>query len=272
MVTPTRKQVKNSKQTAKRLDKLERSLAKKLLSFYNSRIKPSITPVPILRQKLTADLRALIRKAVQESYLVGTETVGNTLTEKVPEFDLFISTSDVDNIAALGDRMTEQFWNTAAKLRQRDEELKLTAAGQLIPKPKFDQQAAMIGIAAAATFNAFNTAVRKKLPEVLATAKPTLVPAPPFPRGPGPPPPGASKPAVFEFNAEVPFEIRRLKLGGKVMFLTKRDAEVDKKICAPLDGKEWDADDPNIITPWVDTHPHCRCQLIPVVEPELAER
>ena len=47
----------------------------------------------------------------------------------------------------------------------------------------------------------------------------------------------------------------------RVRFTTQHDAKVDDEICARLDGKEWDIDDPFIIVPPELTHPNCRCTL-----------
>jgi hypothetical protein len=32
-------------------------------------------------------------------------------------------------------------------------------------------------------------------------------------------------------------------------------------ICAPLEGQTWELDDPEMLTPVIDTHPNCRCRL-----------
>lgn len=147
--------------------------------------------------------------------------------------------------------MANQFWTTTAKLVQRENEF-VVKADELVPKPSFDAKAAMIGLAALFTFSAFNNAVKSKLPILV------------------PPPTIESTRQINDqiiaqnLRLDIDFEIKRLK--GRVRFTTQHDARVDPTICAPLDGTEWDADDPDIVVPPTDTHRFCRCHLIPIVE------
>jgi len=244
---------------------LENSVNRRLNALYNKKIKPyaALLPIEIFKQRHDAEVRTIIRKAVQDSYLHGTEVVNDAILAKAPDFQLFTSVTDITNIAAIAEQMTNQFWITTGKLVQREHEFVLED-DELVKKRSFDTKAAMIGIGAAAVIIAYNRSIQSKLPVALANA--------PLP----PPPPPISTPspsfdnAEFNIELDVPFEIRELGLTGRVRFTTKQDAEVDPKICAPLDGMEWDAGDPGIVIPVDDTHKYCRCKLIPIVEsPEI---
>lgn len=51
------------------------------------------------------------------------------------------------------------------------------------------------------------------------------------------------------------------KEGDKVVYATEKDANVCPT-CSALEGEEWDIDDPTVVVPETDTHPHCRCRLL----------
>jgi hypothetical protein len=226
-----------SRESSAKLKRLENSLKNKLLSFYNKNIKNSLSDIIVLKQIHDTAVRNIIRKTVQDSYLHGTDLVGQQVAENNPSFDLFISQTDLGNIQRLTDDVSNQFWTTSARLQLRESTVE-PETGQA--KKSFDITAAMIGIASFAAFGAFNNAVRSKLPAATAAA---------------------NNP---ELTLDIGFEIKPLV--GRVRFTTQHDAKVDLQICDPLDGMEWDADSPDIVVPPQDTHPHCRCSLIPIVE------
>jgi hypothetical protein len=226
-----------SKVVSNKLNKLEHRVTSKLNAFYKSKIRPNATlfPIETLRQKYDAEVRVIIRKAVQDSYLEGTDLVGQQIAEKAPDFQLFTSVTDINNIQAITNDMANQFWTTTGKLVQRENE-SILKEGELIPKPSFDAKAAMIGLAALFTFGAFNKAVKSKLP-IAAAQSPIL-------------------------DIDVGFEIKRIE--GKVMFMTQEDTKVDPEICQPLNRTVYEAGDPE--TPDPPLHRFCRCHLVPFVE------
>jgi hypothetical protein len=57
------------------------------------------------------------------------------------------------------------------------------------------------------------------------------------------------------FNPEQPF-VRIV-----MEWVTAMDDRVCDSICLPLDGQQWEQDDPTIPTPPDDTHVNCRCRL-----------
>jgi hypothetical protein len=232
-----------SKAISNKLNELEKRVTSKLNAFYKQKIRPNATlfPIQTLRNKYDAEVKVIIRKAVQDSYLEGTGLVAQQINEKAPDFELFTSVTDINNIQAITNDMADQFWQTTGKLVQRENEF-LLQQGELVPKPSFDAKAALIGIAALVTFGAFNQAVKSKTAVAVAAAPPQQ----PF----------------ESLEIGIDFEIKELK--GRVRFTTQHDAKVDQEICAPLDGREWDANDPDIEVP--PLHRFCRCELIPLVE------
>jgi hypothetical protein len=234
-----------SKTISNKLNKLERRVTSKLNAFYKSKIRPNATlfPIETLRQKYDAEVRVIIRKAVQDSYLEGTDLVGQQIAEKAPDFQLFTSVTDINNIQAITNDMANQFWTTTGKLVQRENE-SILKEGELVPKPSFDAKAAMIGLAALFTFGAFNKAVKSKLfPAVTAIQNPPSEPS-----------------NVLDLT--IGFEIKEIK--GKVMFMTQEDAKVDPEICQPLNRTVYEAGDPE--TPDPPLHRFCRCHLVPFIE------
>jgi hypothetical protein len=233
----------NNRVITNKLDRLERQLKNRLLKFYNQKIKASPIPVDILKQKYDQQLKDMIRKTAQESYLIGTDTVGNQVLTKDEDFQLFISATDLTNIAALTERLSNDFWNTAQRLQDR--EATVTPEGK--PKKPFDTTAALTAIAAGVAFSAFNNAIKSKSTQITQ----------PIPQR------FSNENLSQDLSLDIGFEIRPV---GKVKFTTKHDSKVDPDICAPLDGTVWFVDDPTIVTPPDDTHRFCRCTLEPVIE------
>jgi len=225
----------NNRVITNKLDRLERQLKKKLLTFYNSVIAGSLIPVDILKQKYDQKVKEIIRKTAQESYLIGTDRVASAVLANDKEFQLFITTLDLNNITTLTDRLANDFWTTAQRLQDRE---------NTVDKPNLNAKASLAVLAVSTTFLAFNNAIKSKATQV-TTQSPVL------------------DNQDISLNLDIGFEIRPV---GKVMFVTKRDGKVDKDICAPLDGTTWFVDSPDIVTPIQDTHLNCRCTLEPVIE------
>lgn len=200
----------------------------------------------------------MIRKAVQDAYLFGTEIVGEHIAVQDPDFELFISGTDINNIQGLTDRLNEDFWQTSSRLLNRESEF-VQVQGVVKKKPELDVNAAITGITASIIFTSMNLAVRSKL-----TALPPPSPPPSLPPNVSLAPSGEP---TFDIDINVPFEIRRLGEEGtknRIMFLTKEDSKVDPEICAPLNRNVYDVDDP--FTPEPPLHRYCRCRMVPVIE------
>lgn len=80
----------------------------------------------------------------------------------------------------------------------------------------------------------------------------------------------AKFPGVLPIEAAPPAERTVMQ------WITAMDDKVCEEYCRPLDGKQWELDDPNIPTAPDDTHPNCRCrlelvQISALEEPQLSE-
>lgn len=160
---------------------------------------------------------------------------------------MFISQTDVRNIASLTDKLNDQFWKTTSRLVRREQEYILNnKTHQLEKKKSFDDEAAMIGLSAFFAYSAFNTAVTSKLGVVTQT--PLVL---------------SAQGVSLDINYDVT-RLDELNLQGRVMFLTQEDAKVDPEICEPLNRTVYDINDPDIPNP--PLHNHCRCRLIPIVD------
>lgn len=237
-----------NKAITNKLDRLEKAVKKKLLSFYNSTIKGSPVPVDILKQQYNQQVKDIIRKTAQDSYLAGSDQVGSKALSKDKSFQLFISQTDLHNISNLTDKLSNDFWNTARRLQDRESAF----TDQGVKKAPLDSIAAFTGIAAGLVFSAFNNAIVSKSTQISSTPLTPLVDEFGFPIE-----------GLGVFDPTIDIDITQVP---RVRFVTQNDALVDPDICAPLDGTEWFVDDPSIITPPFDTHPHCRCTLEPVIE------
>ena len=249
MVTKTSLRT-TSKTISNRLSRLEKAVTRKLNAFYNQKIKPNATifPIEVLRQRHDAEVKTIIRKAVQDSYLEATELVGQKIQEKAPDFLLFVSVTDVNNIQAITNDMANQFWTTTGKLVQRENEF-VVEQDELKPKPSFDSKAALIGLGALFVFSAFNNGVKNKLPTAITNIESAISH-------------NQTNVSIDTLDIDINFDIHELK--GRVRFTTQRDSKVDPELCGPLEGNEYDPNDPDLPIP--PLHRFCRCHLLPVLE------
>ena len=232
-----------NKSITQRLTRIENAIKNRLNTFYKKKIKPlSYLPIEAIRKQYESEVKNLIRRTIQEAYLIGTDVVAEKVSDKNNEFIPFISITDINNIASLANKLNDQFWKTADRLVRREQEFILNENKELEKKKGFDTEAAILAFAVSAAYLPFNNAVISK---TKALTIDTTV------------------------DLEVGFDILRLEdanLTGRVMFLTREDAKVDPEICEPLNRTVYDINDPDIPIPIQDTHIHCRCRLIPVVD------
>jgi len=69
---------------------------------------------------LRFQIQSVIRKKVQDAYIIGIETVGDKIKRKVPSFELFLSVVDVETIKSISQEMYDQWWIMAEKLLIRE--------------------------------------------------------------------------------------------------------------------------------------------------------
>lgn len=231
-----------SKQVSRKLAAIEKALKIKLTKFYNQNIKNSKEPIAVLRQRYERQVKIEIKKAVVAAYSEGISTLEEEISTKIPNFPLFLSNNDVTNIDSLTESYNTQFWETSGRLHDREiaPPTKTDESGEIFPLEAFDVAAALIGVSALFAWGAFNESVISKSQEVTNDLIMTPIPI-----------------SGTTTTINIP-------ISTKLMFMTAEDIKVDKKICFPLHGLEFDAFDPKIPIP--PLHRHCRCRLIPTVD------
>jgi hypothetical protein len=217
---------RSNRQINRKLKPLENRLNKVLLNFYTKNIKGSLSPVQILKQKYDRRLKALITKPIQDAYMVAVSTVADKT-----DIPVSLSPNDLINIQNIVNQTSEAFWNTCIKLVSR--QIEFDTVNKIAAINLFSEIAAFIGNAVKSVFQAFNTGIISKLSEVRSLI------------------------------GEEP-DISTIPVTGVVRFMTAGDSKVDPVFCAPLDGQEFDINDPDLIDATPPLHLHCRCRLVPV--------
>lgn len=272
-----------SRQITRKMTEIENAVKKRLTTFYNKEIKPfaTITPAESLRRIHEDRVKSIIRKAIQDAYLSGTQIVGDKINEKV-SFEMFISQTDIENISRLTTKLNNDFWRTADRLVQRETEYIMNKDQELEKKKSFDADAAIGGVSSDIAHESFNEAIVHKMVEamhyfeaghfILKRFVHHVLPSLriPFPSATTPPPVPSEFATEFFFpEDEFPtqeFLLDMTQLGGKIMFLTREDEKVDPDLCEPLNRTEYEVDDPTMPLP--PLHRYCRCRLVPVMQEE----
>lgn len=229
--------------------------------------------MPIDFFKNNADIRyqvqSIVRRKVQDSYLIGIDTVGNQLKRRVSAFELFISGTDINMIKSISTEMFDQYWMTTEKLLTR-ESATLEKDNVKLEKRKFDIESAYQSLSSLAVYQGYNKAVSSKLSNVFPT------------RAQAEQQTGLTGAFSLKKIFKGTFEKLKTKISdafgnllglerlqdlkAKEMFLTKEDEKVDPTICEPFNRREFEVDDPD--KPEPPLHRFCRCVLIPIVSDE----
>lgn len=180
----------------------------------------------ILKQKYDRRLKVLITEPIEDAYMIAI----NTIAQKT-DVPINISITDLLNMERIVDQTSEAFWNTCIKLVQR--QIEFDTVNKIAAINLFNEIAAFIGQAVKSVFTAFNTGITSKLSQIR-----NLIDAEP--------------------------DISTIPVTGVVRFMTAGDSKVDPVFCAPLDGQEFDVDDPDLEDATPPLHLHCRCRLVPV--------
>lgn len=157
--------------TSRRLSKIvstlvnnrENELSERLINFHSKNIKPyyTILPATSLQRYNEKKIRALIRRAVQESYLAGLEIVGHARKN----MDIFISSTDIQNIQNISKEMEFEYWKTTDKLVSRATEY-VVNKDSLQLKNQFDTDAALRGVSAFLSWRSYNRGLISKMQEI----------------------------------------------------------------------------------------------------------
>ena len=250
-----------SREITKRMNIIEKKINDKLLIFYEKEIQPfsTISPSESIRRIHEDKIKTIIRKAVEESYLTGTDIVGNAIKEK-RDFELFTSRTDINNIIELTDHLNEDFWNTVSRLVQRETEYIVNKDQELEKKKSFDTEAAITSISSFIAFRSFNTGVRSKVSNIRNNLTVTVGMA------------GARASDVIVTGlADIEIPPIEIEPEPLVMFLTAEDEKVCTPEtntfapCSPWNRTEWNPIEDILEMPLPPLHRYCRCQLVPLI-------
>jgi len=212
---------------------------------------------------LRFQIQSVIRKKVQDAYIIGIETVGDKIQRRVPSFELFLSVVDVETIKSISQEMYDQWWITAEKLLIR-ETATIEKENVKVEKKAFDVESAIEGFSSLVVFNGYNKAVTSKLQNVIAASSQLGLTG------------AFSFSSLFSKLATTISDVfgsllgleRIEELKAQEIFLTKEDEKVDPVICEPFNRQVFEVNDPEKPNP--PLHRHCRCVLIPEVSDEPA--
>jgi len=156
-----------NKEITRKLTTQEKALKRKLHAFYLTHVKNEGIPTESLRKLYENQMKAIIRKAVEDSYFTGTDLIEKEVKQIDPRKIFFVSGEDIQNIQDITEQMNNVFWTTTGKLHMRESEFVLTLDKELIKKKEFDTEAAYIAIAALMIFKGFNNSVISKTRQVV---------------------------------------------------------------------------------------------------------
>ena len=218
------------------LDRLALKLSRILLKFYNKFIKGQIED---FKRLYNNRIKLELRKTIETSYLKGLNDLDKTIRVKIPQFHIFISPNDLQNIEATTNKMSDQFWTTTTKLRQREEEYrKNLATGEYEKRNPFDIEAAMVGNSIFLAYAAYNLATTDKMIEV---RNPLMV--------------------NIAFGITNVSELDDSKF--YLVYRRRNPPEVDPIVCEPYRNRIFEAGDPSM--PPLPQHKHCRCLYVPLI-------
>ena len=89
---------KHNRQITLKLKPIENALKKRLLLFYNSKIKGSLTPIEILRPRYESTIQNIIFQTIFDSYFAGRKIVLDQIKDKNDFINVSMMPGDVENI------------------------------------------------------------------------------------------------------------------------------------------------------------------------------
>ena len=159
--------LKTNKEITVKLTRQEVALKRTLHKFYLTHVKNEGITTESLRKLYENQIKAVIRKAIEDSYFTGSDLIEKEVKAIDPRKIFFVSGEDIQNIQDITQQMNEVFWTTTNKLHMRESEFILTLDKELLKKRQFDTEAAYIAIAALMVFKGFNTSVISKTRQVV---------------------------------------------------------------------------------------------------------
>jgi hypothetical protein len=240
---------------------LEDQLAALLTPFIDKMIRFGLPAESFqLNEKIQFSIYGIIRKKVQEAYIIGLDAVEELIKKRIPTFELFMSVNDIQTIKDITATAVQSFWVSTTKLLDRENQRrqkKITNED----KKSFDKEAAIKTYSAFVIYLSYNNAIDSKLTNIL-----------PLPKKGGE---GERSASIFtDFDPltntvdegfgelSILDNLQELLDEMMEMFLTKEDQDVDPAYCEPLNRAVFPIDDPDKPDP--PLHPNCRCILVPV--------
>ena len=193
-----------------------------------------------------------IRGAVARSYFKGIDIVRQHIQRRVPEFEVFPTSTDLQNMTRGSVMAQGHFWYNVAKLFDNAHRIDPDGSAH----KRYDPVSSMQDVAIKTVYGSYSSAIKSKYPNALGLlTKTTNINNSP----------GNSRTAVT--------------LGGitdilgftRTMILLEWTTAGDTKVCntgtLPYDcrsqeGKQWDPNDPEL--PEMPAHNFCRCFWTPV--------
>lgn len=161
----------NQKQLARKIDRellaLQSTLTRSLENFYRSKIKNSLLSIEAIRSKYEQEIKNLIRKTIQSSWLFAHTVLEDVIHIRDPKFQINISVNDIQGLEALTNKSNDQFWAVAGNLQLRDSEFfKVNNKSELEPLDPLSLHAAMVAAGLLYAFSGFNSGMQSKRDEL----------------------------------------------------------------------------------------------------------
>lgn len=160
---PTEKQL--SRKITLELNRLEKEITIKLERFYKTKIKNNSLPTETIRTIYNDDIKNLIRKTVESSWLFSNGVLQEAVQVKFPKFQINTSVQDIQGIESITNEMNDYFWAVSGDIHLRETTFKVNNA-ELIPLNPFDLHANMVGLGGWFAYYAYNYAMESKRNEI----------------------------------------------------------------------------------------------------------
>lgn len=234
-----------------RNDSEARILSRLLLGLYNTRIKNRVNTeegesYDSLKRELNPFIESVVKKYMERAYLRGGQIILDKAGIKaVPFFNIGIE--GAQTLDQKFKTFLDKFWFSIEKIEKRNQplvaavrDIKIDETGDVTqndnPLDPTSYITSRVLLMVVAAYNLGVALAPKETIRILESSGGTL---------------------------EHSVEINRLQ-GVKYRFVTAKDNLVDPVICKPLEGQEFDQDDPNLPNP--PLHVGCRCILEIITE------
>jgi hypothetical protein len=241
------------------LKQIENNSTSKLFNLYYHNIAPhqyAALPIEWIKGRKQRIVKEKIRQLTSESYFAGIKTIQNHIWKYVPDHPVYPTGRDISNIARLSEKAEEQFWYWSEQLGKPE-------------RDKLDTLKTMGRIAVTTTYGPYNEAMRSKYANSLGLG---LV----VRQGQGQEQEETTRSGAIEesllLTALAGLNLFNQFKKPKVAWQTAEDSlvchtGVEPWNCKPMNGREWEVDDPDI--PELPAHDFCRCIFVPVEDTSI---